>query len=117
MFFYFHACTTGFACHFLTLRQERDLCAYEHYDFSFSTSTVKLTSKSLRTVRKVHHFPPLAEAGAPVHARIQGVLGTACHSPTVKIFGKIDSCFFLIESDVIYFRVSVLVIWRLILKI
>lgn len=51
--------------------------ARERHDFSFPTSTVKLTSKSLRTtsVRKVHHFPPLA--GLSVHARVLYV-GTGC---------------------------------------
>lgn len=82
--FYFHACITGFACHFLTLREERDFC--KRHDFSFSTSTVKLTSKSLRTVRKVYHFLPLAEAGTPMHAYIQGVPDAACHSPTNPMF-------------------------------
>lgn len=91
--FYFHACTTGFACHFLTLREERDFCAREHHDFSFSTSTVKLTSKSLRTARKVHHFPSLAEARAPVHAHIQGVPDTASRFLSVRFFDESDIFF------------------------
>lgn len=33
--FYFHACITGFACHFLTLREERDFCARERLLFLY----------------------------------------------------------------------------------
>lgn len=108
--FYFHACTTGFACHFLTLWEECDFCAREHHDFSFSTSTVKLTSKSLRMARKVHHFPPLAEARALVHVHIQGVLDSAHFSVILSLI------FFSTEFH-IYFYISVFLTWKLILNI
>lgn len=54
----------------------------KRHDFSFPTSTVKLTSKSLRTTWKVHHFPPLVELETLVD--IQGVQSVAC----LKMFFK-----------------------------
>lgn len=52
--------------------EERDFCARERHDFSFPTSTVKLTSKSLRTTVEGPSFSTprgSRDAGARTYTR------------------------------------------------
>lgn len=112
--FYFHACITGFACHFLTLWEERDFCARERHDFSFSTSTVKLTSKSLRCERSIIFYP--SRKPGRQCTRIYKVSQTLRVIPRlIRCFGESDIDISSIELNMIYFCISV--IWKSILKI